>query len=105
MARDILTDKGIGTLVAGSFSADLAQFWNNRIGQIDISNQSSEYRETSYAFNKCIESLLAIDSKESHELALRIEELHNGIVGLITQTIYRTGYTDGVRMIIQSLLD
>lgn len=108
MGREILLDKGIGSGLAGTFAADLAQFWANREQQLFenieiVGNRSSDYRKAEKEFGEQINALRKMGG-ELEKLALKLEELHNSAKGDISTLCYRAGYQDGVRMILQSIM-
>jgi len=103
MGRDLLLDNGVGSLLAGSFGADMAQFWSHRMDQVtEISNQSSEYRHAQTTFDAAIRKLGKI--KECAAIALEIEEAFTEMDCKTRGLYYRAGYQDGVKAILQPLL-
>lgn len=106
---DTLTDKGIGTMTGGTFMADMAQFFSLRQENIDktypgLSHTSSEYRDCQNNIHYKTEKLKACLPKDLHiELNLICEE-YTALVNINNSLYYRQGFSDGVKMILQSLM-
>lgn len=108
MGRQVLLDKGIGSGLAGTFAADLAQFWANREERLfeDIEmmgNRSSDYMKAERAFGEVIGALMKMGG-EMEKLAFNVENLHVIAKGTLSTLCYRAGYQDGMRMILQSII-
>lgn len=101
-----LTNRGLGEMMAGSFMADLGQFWSDRQERIPYTEirRSSSYMESDAKVDR-LSKVLEVSFTPEQKKAFNdlLDEFTN--MESITQDVcYRQGFSDGVKMLIHSLM-
>lgn len=102
MRGDKLTEKGVGSQLVSSFIADVAQFWADRQDHImnKLARCEDADNQVSYFFNE-------IEKQAPHvkNLLMGLEEVINSRHTTTYAAMYRSGFNDGVKFILQSLIN
>lgn len=100
MAKDYLTDKGIGARLEDEFAADLARFWHDRFQAFPQVRDLTDIKIREI-FCKHLKNE---DPQKIKLLILDIEDVFSDAIAKHQERYYQHGYKDGVRMILQSLI-
>lgn len=106
---DTLTDKALGEMTAGSFWADLSQFLNHREFRLREGSSSPIRSSTEYKHSDTIirYKLEALKNKLPAEMRMELIDLceeHIHMENISNSLYYRQGFSDGVKMILQSIM-
>jgi hypothetical protein len=109
MGRKLLTDKGIGVFMAGTFGADMTQLFEERMFKLynnsNFDMESSDYRDANDQFKYLEEKIKGNLPTELHIEFNRLIDACNDMKSINSMLFYRNGFSDGVKMILQSLIN
>lgn len=103
MSKSYLTNKGIGYWVSDSFHADLARFWDHRTEKPYFLD-SEIINEVDMELLGAIKEYTNLPANEIRDFMDHIKDILKPKENALIQSVYKDGFQDGVRMILQSLI-
>lgn len=98
ISRELLPEGVARFNIINSFDTDLAQYFADRTNNLKLEEVSTSFRREIEHLNKHF-----IELNKNKELDT-LEEDFNDAIDTASQLSYKSGFDDGIRFIIQSLL-